>query len=199
MKKVILFGSVARGDFNDESDIDVLVVGDVRLEDVSKITSQILLKYREVISAVVRTEDEMRDRKSFSFCRTVLKEVWRLHEEIAEQMSVAEECLEEAKLLLSGGFLQKCSFKGISKEMLLARDISPKKYAGVLMMLGVEFVNKGYLEETHAEAYKLAFDVGMDADYEGGIKINADLAWQIVYDAEEFLKKKRMRCLRGSA
>ncbi len=74
VKKVILFGSVARGDFNDESDIDVLVVGDVRLEDVSRITSQILLKYGEVISAMVRSEEEVMSRKSFSFYRSILGE-----------------------------------------------------------------------------------------------------------------------------
>ncbi|WP_456369952.1 nucleotidyltransferase domain-containing protein [Geoglobus sp.] len=72
--KVILFGSVARGDFTDESDIDVLVVGDVRLEDISKITSHILLKYGEVISAMVRTEEEVMSRKSFSFYRNILRE-----------------------------------------------------------------------------------------------------------------------------
>jgi len=36
MVKVFLFDSVAMGDFNDEGDIDVLVVGDVKLEDISK-------------------------------------------------------------------------------------------------------------------------------------------------------------------
>jgi len=74
VKRIILFGSVARGDFDEESDIDLLVVGDVRVEDVSRITSRILVEYGEVISAIVRTEDEMKDRKSFSFYKTVLKE-----------------------------------------------------------------------------------------------------------------------------
>lgn len=74
VKKIILFGSVARGDFDEESDIDLLVVGDVRVEDVSRITSRILVEYGEVISAIVRTEDEMKGRKSFSFYKTVLKE-----------------------------------------------------------------------------------------------------------------------------
>jgi len=110
-------------------------------------------------------------------------------------MAMAEECLEEAKLLLSGGFYKGAASRAYyamfhaAKAMLLAKNLSPKKHAGVLRMLGVEFVNKGYLEEAHAEAYKLAFDVRTDADYEGGIKVNADLAWQIVHNAEEFLKK----------
>ncbi|AIY89352.1 hypothetical protein [Geoglobus acetivorans] len=51
----------------------MLVVGDVRLEDISKITSHILLKYGEVISAMVRTEEVM-SRKSFSFYRNILRE-----------------------------------------------------------------------------------------------------------------------------
>ncbi|AIY89353.1 hypothetical protein GACE_0297 [Geoglobus acetivorans] len=79
-----------------------------------------------------------------------------------------------------------------AKAMLLAKNISPKRHVGVLRMLGVEFVNKGYLEETYAEAYKLAFDIRMDADYEGGLKLSKEMAEQVVHDAEEFLKKARI-------
>ncbi|MBE8540473.1 HEPN domain-containing protein [Geoglobus acetivorans] len=73
-----------------------------------------------------------------------------------------------------------------AKAMLLTRDISPRRHAGVLRMPGIEFVNKDNLEETHAEAYKLAFDIRMDADYEGGLKLSKEMAEQVVHDAEEF-------------
>jgi len=44
--KIILFGSTARGEAGEESDIDVLVVADgVTQKEVSKITFQVLLKY----------------------------------------------------------------------------------------------------------------------------------------------------------
>ncbi|WP_456369954.1 HEPN domain-containing protein [Geoglobus sp.] len=121
-----------------------------------------------------------------------------MHDEIAEQISMAEECLEEAKLLLSSEYYRGAASRAYyamfhaAKAMLLAKNISPKRHVGVLRMLGVEFVNKGYLEETYAEAYKLAFDIRMDADYEGGLKLSKEMAEQVVHDAEEFLKKARI-------
>jgi len=39
-----------------------------------------------------------------------------------------------------------------AKALLLTRNIAPKRHSGVLQMLGLEFVNKGYLEEVHARA-----------------------------------------------
>lgn len=38
---VILFGSYARGDYNDESDIDIMILADVGNADVNKYTRQI--------------------------------------------------------------------------------------------------------------------------------------------------------------
>lgn len=49
--KIVLFGSTARGEAEEESDVDVLVVADgVIQKEVSKIAFQILLKYGVVIS-----------------------------------------------------------------------------------------------------------------------------------------------------
>ncbi len=118
-----------------------------------------------------------------------------MREEISEQLSLAEECLEEAKLLLANGFYRGAASRAYysmyhaAKALLAAKNVTPKKHAGVLRMLGLEFVNKGYLEDTYAEAYKLALDVRMSADYEGGADIDSELAEQLVGDAEEFIKK----------
>ncbi len=57
VKKVILFGSVARGDFHEESDIDVLVIGSITLDEVIEVSYPILLKYGELISPHVVTEE----------------------------------------------------------------------------------------------------------------------------------------------
>jgi len=118
-----------------------------------------------------------------------------LREEVNEQLSLAEECLEEAKLLLASGFYRGAASRAYysmyhaARALLAARNIAPKKHAGVLRMLGLEFGNKGYLEDTYAEAYKLAFDVRMSADYEGKADIGDELAEQLVKDAEVFVKK----------
>ena len=74
IKKIILFGSYARGDYDEESDIDILIIGDVPQREISFLSAEILLKYGEVISAIVKSEEEFEKYKNFSFYKNVLKE-----------------------------------------------------------------------------------------------------------------------------
>ncbi len=76
VKRVILFGSVARGDYSEESDIDVLVVGSITLDEAVEVSYPILLKYGEFISPQVMSEDYymmLKSRKS-GFIESVEKE-----------------------------------------------------------------------------------------------------------------------------
>jgi len=41
LEKVLLFGSYARGDYDDESDIDIFVLADIRLDEARGIGSKI--------------------------------------------------------------------------------------------------------------------------------------------------------------
>ena len=73
--KIILFGSAARGEAEEESDIDVLVVADgVTQKEISKIAFQILLKYGEVISSIVEDKLQFEKYKDYSFHRNILRE-----------------------------------------------------------------------------------------------------------------------------
>ena len=49
--EIILFGSVARGEAREDSDVDILVVGEVSLEELVDISFPILLEYEKLISA----------------------------------------------------------------------------------------------------------------------------------------------------
>jgi len=119
----------------------------------------------------------------------------RRSEEIKDHLILAEECLEEAKNLLSNGFYRGAvsrayySMYHAAKALLLTKNIAPKKHAGVLRMLGLEFVNKGYLEEVYAEAYKFAFDIRQKADYGIEFKIEKETAEEVVKNAEIFLQR----------
>ena len=70
---VILFGSYARGDHDEESDIDVLIVGDVDFDGLMNIVTDILLEYGELISPIVIKPGEFKRRED-SFIKTVLSE-----------------------------------------------------------------------------------------------------------------------------
>jgi predicted nucleotidyltransferase len=80
IKKIILYGSYARGDYAEDSDIDVLIVGDISQKEISYLTTDILLKYGEVISAIVEKEVEFEKLKNSIFHRNVLNEGVELNE-----------------------------------------------------------------------------------------------------------------------
>jgi len=74
--KVIVFGSYARGEAKEESDIDVLlVVKDKKIEqEVIGMAVDVLLEHGEYISVKVLTEEEFELLKDTGFVRNVMKE-----------------------------------------------------------------------------------------------------------------------------
>ena len=74
IKKIILFDSYARRDYDEESDIDILIIGGIPQREISFLSAEILLKYGEVISAIVETPKEFERLKDSFFHKNVLKE-----------------------------------------------------------------------------------------------------------------------------
>lgn len=76
VEQVILFGSHTRGEANEESDLDVLIIGDVGLDEVIEITYPLSLKYGIYISPTVMTRYyfEMLKDEGASFVKNVLRE-----------------------------------------------------------------------------------------------------------------------------
>ena len=76
IKKVILFGSYAREDHERESDIDVLIVGDVSSNELVDLSFDILLKYGAYISPHVISEERFSylEREGYGFIKNVKRE-----------------------------------------------------------------------------------------------------------------------------
>jgi len=77
IKKIILFGSVARGDDNNNSDIDILIVSSFKDEVFDLIYDKIyevLINDEELISAHFVEEKKFESEKNFSFLSNVIKE-----------------------------------------------------------------------------------------------------------------------------
>lgn len=78
IERIILFGSVARGEAKGDSDIDILIVTkkeDFRLRHVLiGIAFDILLETGENISVKALSKDEFERHKNFSFLKNVISE-----------------------------------------------------------------------------------------------------------------------------
>ena len=74
VRRIILFGSYARGDYTEESDIDILIVGDVDFDYVIDLCTKLLLKYGVVINAIIESEEQFNKKINWSFHRNVLDE-----------------------------------------------------------------------------------------------------------------------------
>ena len=75
--RAILFGSVARDEDTDQSNIDILIVTDNYLEIEPQISEGIynaIQDYGELISAHVITKETFNKTKNYSFLSRVLKE-----------------------------------------------------------------------------------------------------------------------------
>ena len=58
IRRIILFGSYAREDYDEESDIDILIVGDVDFDYIIDLCTKLLLKYGVVINAIIECEEQ---------------------------------------------------------------------------------------------------------------------------------------------
>ncbi len=74
--QIILFGSFARGETAEESDIDVLIAGDVTLDELIDISFPLLLKYGVIISPHVITawHRSFLEKEGYGFIKNVKKE-----------------------------------------------------------------------------------------------------------------------------
>lgn len=75
--QIILFGSVARGEDKEYSDIDILIVSS-KPDDIEPVLEKevgnILIEENELVSAHVISEENFKNRKNYSFLSNVLEE-----------------------------------------------------------------------------------------------------------------------------
>ncbi|WP_405293552.1 nucleotidyltransferase domain-containing protein [Methanobrevibacter sp.] len=77
IKLIMLYGSVARGDDTEESDIDILIVSPIANElkpKIHKIAINMILEKNEVISPRLMTEEHFNRTKDNPFLTNVLKD-----------------------------------------------------------------------------------------------------------------------------
>ncbi len=76
-KEVYLFGSFARGDFKESSDIDLLIIWDLDMKPLERIVYVMSLTDLPV-EPIVLTTEEFEKAKNLSFYKSILKYAKRL-------------------------------------------------------------------------------------------------------------------------
>ncbi|ADC66318.1 DNA polymerase beta domain protein region [Ferroglobus placidus DSM 10642] len=76
VEAIIFFGSHARSEGREESDIDVLIIGDLKLDEAVDVAYPIFLKYGVYISPIVMNREHFETLKAerTGFIENVLKE-----------------------------------------------------------------------------------------------------------------------------
>jgi len=70
---VLIFGSFAQGKYNSESDVDLLVIGDIAQEEVFRLLRPVEEKIKREINPVVWTRKELKKNRKKGFVRDILK------------------------------------------------------------------------------------------------------------------------------
>ena len=76
-----------------------------------------------------------------------------------------------------------------ARALLSLKDFYPKKHKGLLRILGLEFVKKGYLEEAYARAFAKCMQLREKADYDVTYKVSKEEAKTAIEYAEKFLER----------
>ena len=74
---IVLFGSVARGDDTQDSDIDILIVSPIAHQirkDINKLVAEIVVDKQEFISTHLMTVKHFNETKDYPFLTNVLNE-----------------------------------------------------------------------------------------------------------------------------
>jgi uncharacterized protein (UPF0332 family) len=110
-------------------------------------------------------------------------------------LTLAAETLEAAEYLLKGGYYNDAVSRAYysmfyaARALLASRDLHPKGHKGLILQFGLEFVKKGFIEETYGRALSHAKERRETVDYNIEAAMTPEEAGIIVSDARDFLDR----------
>ena len=110
-------------------------------------------------------------------------------------LTLAAETLGAAEYLLKGGYYNDAVSRAYyamfyaARALLASRDLHPKGHKGLIILFGLEFVKKGFIEETYGRALSYAKERRETVDYNIESTMTPDEAGIIIADARNFLER----------
>jgi uncharacterized protein len=110
-------------------------------------------------------------------------------------LTLAAETLNAAEYLLKGGYYNDAVSRAYyamfyaARALLAARNLHPKGHKGLILQFGLEFVKKGFIEETYGRALSHAKERRETVDYNLDATMSSYEAGTIIVDAQDFLDR----------
>jgi len=203
IKLVRLFGSKARGDYDGESDTDLLIVVDEAdpqlIREIDDIDYEISEKYDfQTLNSILVMSEEKYSHLNTSFIRNIQREgidLWNsyLEEEIRMFLERSERSIRVAHLLFEGELYGEATSRAYYamfyavKAILLSKQIEVSKHSGVISNFGHHFVKPGLIDDKYGKMLGEAFKYRRIADYEVSVEISKEEAALHIENAEKFL------------
>jgi uncharacterized protein (UPF0332 family)/predicted nucleotidyltransferase len=197
--RLILFGSVLRGETSKESDIDLLVVAIDELKKVeetgAEISFDILLEIGEGVEPLVYCLDQVRYPESYFVYRNarIGREIYRMDEremrkgEARGYSTLAEHYLEVGERLFGDGEYRVCSDVAYNSAELAAKgllllkiDELPSSHRGVVNKFGELYVKSGEVNRELGRKLNDGIRVRNKARYESHAEITEKEALEMI-------------------
>ncbi|HIC92141.1 MAG TPA: HEPN domain-containing protein [Syntrophaceae bacterium] len=204
--KIVLFGSVLRGDAREDSDIDLMIIATDSTEEVERVCSeisyQVMLDTGELIMPIVHPVEEVFLPRSYFFYynHRIGREIYKMeHDEI--KLREIGSYLELAKEYLEGG--KRCSdnmdyriavdaaynaaelsAKGL---LLLKIDNLPSSHGGILAKFGELYVKTGEIQRELGRRTNEALELRHKARYRGDVTIAENDALKVIDLAQQLI------------
>jgi len=205
--RIFLFGSFARDEVDEESDIDVLIFSSNRLNKVREVCAdlsfQTALKHGESIEPLVYCIDELRYLNS-NFIYSVVtrgKEIHKmpqkelLRKESQNYLDLAREYLREAQNSIKANDLRlgvdgaynacELCIKGL---LLLRLGEIPKTHGGIIQKFGEIYIKSGIIGKDVGREVNLGLDLRNRARYDFHAQIAKESISRVVETAETLIQ-----------
>ncbi|MEW5766024.1 MAG: HEPN domain-containing protein [bacterium] len=204
---IYLFGSVARGEEDEGSDIDLIVIGTDRLRTIQELCHEIsfdlAIEYKESIEPLVYCIEEYRHPPSYFLYSATRygKEIYQMEREELKKkeafnlLELAKEYLRSAEVNLHEGQYRACvdlSYNSaelvVKGLILLKQDILPQSHGGVVGRFGEIYVKTGILPPHLGRNLNNSLEQRNKARYDWHAEIDKDKAQKVINLAQELIE-----------
>jgi len=205
--KIILFGSMVKGNLKEDSDIDLLVLATDKLDEVSESSAKISLwigiKMNETVEPLIYCLDQIRYPHSYFIYKAIKegKEVYKMDEEtllikeIRGYLDLAKDYLELAEYDFEGKKFRGVVDAGYNAAELSAKGLIllklkdvPTSHGGIVRKLSELYIKPKLIPEKISRRLNRALERRGKARYDFHANISKEDALEIIELAKELMK-----------